>query len=96
MAHIIDPLTLERAKPGAQPLYPWGEWTDGLWREAVLGEDFTVPPKSFRSCLYHHARTHGLTVHTRLTKDGVAFCFESGTPMSDEQIAHIWGREQED
>lgn len=78
MAHIIDPEQIERARPGAQPRYPWSTWTDGQWRAAVHGDDFVVPPKSFRSCLYHHARTHGLTVHTRLLEDGVAFCFETG------------------
>lgn len=46
--------------------YPWEDWTDGVWREATVGEDFTCKPQSFAVQVHKYARTHGLTANTEV------------------------------
>jgi hypothetical protein len=76
MVKVID----DPDKWGSLPLrrrehrsYPWDEWTDGLWREAVRGEDFSCGVQSFVTALYHHGRVSGKRVTARTDNDKVLF-----------------------
>lgn len=53
--------------------YPWNEWSDGQWREAVRGEDFDCRVQSFVTALYHHARSAGKQAMARADHDKVLF-----------------------
>jgi hypothetical protein len=55
--------------PGPQPTYDWANWTDGgIWR-LKRGEDFALTIKSFREYVYSYAKTHRLSVLTRVEDD---------------------------
>lgn len=75
MADIIDPSTVKSIRRGRTPKYPWAEWSDGQWREAVRGEDYTTTDKGFKSTLYGHAVRTGLRTEMFQTERGVAFRF---------------------
>lgn len=53
--------------------YPWDEWSDGRWREAVRGEDFDCIPQSFVTAMYKHAQKYGKNVNATTDGDAVLF-----------------------
>lgn len=69
MADIIDPPTPTR------PLYPWDEWTDGAWREAVAGVDFRCTYRSFEQMVHGQATHRGMKAETRRTAPGKRLAF---------------------
>jgi len=71
MARIVNP---PKTNTGGRPsIYPWKEWSDGLWREALRGTDYRCTDTSFQSAVHRHAMRHGRTAETRVTDDGVTF-----------------------
>lgn len=73
MAYVVEPPDDHRERPQRQDRYPWHEWTDGQWRQAVRGEDYRITDEGFRSCLYNYARIRGLKAESRKNEDGVVF-----------------------
>jgi hypothetical protein len=72
MADIVDPPEFTRGRP---PKYPWDEWTDGQWRHARRGVDYTSRDSTFQNTLYVHGHRFGLQAQTRATDTGVTFRF---------------------
>lgn len=60
--------TVDRFESG-RATYPWSDWANGeIWR-AVEGVDFVSTVDGFRSALYCHARSRGLTVRIAVKRD---------------------------
>lgn len=80
MAEIVDPEHADRLQRGAPlPRYPWPEWSDGQWRRAVRGSDFTCTAQSFRNNAYAYANRNGLKAEVIMTKEGVLFRLRPNT-----------------
>ncbi|NUT27689.1 MAG: hypothetical protein HOV84_17495 [Streptomyces sp.] len=78
MAEIIDPPSSARGGDphGRKSKYPWKEWTDGHWRLAVSGVDYTCKDGSFQFVVYQQGYRRGLQAQTRvISGKGVAFRF---------------------
>lgn len=76
MARIVDNPEFWGGYP--QPrrkkrFYPWGEWSDGKWREALRGEDFDCQAQSFATAVYHHAEKYGKLSTTYVDGNAVLF-----------------------
>jgi hypothetical protein len=69
----VGPPEWHTERPATNSRYPWAEWSDGQWRQAVAGEDYTITGEGFRSCLYAYARAAGLRAASRKNETGVVF-----------------------
>lgn len=52
-------LKRHRIEGGRGEIYPYDEWADGQWREAVQGEDFDVTTSSFYANMKQWAKRNG-------------------------------------
>lgn len=77
MADIVEPPNDARGHAhGAKSKYPWGEWTDGQWRLAVPGVDYTCKDATFAFNVYQQGYRRGLVAQTRsLPGKGIMFRF---------------------
>lgn len=77
MAEIVDPPEDARGNAGIRKSkYPWAEWTDGQWRLAVPGVDYTCKDATFQFNVYQQGYRRGLTAQTRaIPGKGVMFRF---------------------
>lgn len=85
MAEIVDPPSSARGGPQRRPVkYPWQEWTDGHWRLAVPGVDYTCKDGTFQFQCYQQGYRRNLRAETRrIEGKGVMFRFipkEGGSP----------------
>lgn len=73
MAYVVDPPRDTKIRAQTISRYPWEDWADGQWWQAVNGEDYTITDAGFRSCLYNWARINGMKAQSRRNADGVVF-----------------------
>lgn len=76
MAYVVEPPDTRPSRAKTIARYPWHEWTDGQWWQAVRGEDYTITDDGFRSCLYSYASLKGLRGESRKNDEGVMFRFQ--------------------
>lgn len=73
MAYIVEPPDAHTSRARTVRRYPWAQWSDGQWRQAVRGEDYKITDGGFRACLYRYAQAAGRTAESRKNDLGVVF-----------------------
>lgn len=73
MAYVVDPPKDTKVRAQTINRYPWEEWADGQWWQAVRGEDYAITDAGFRSCVYNWARLNKMKAQSRRNADGVVF-----------------------